>query len=60
MKLIKKLKLKPFGDSRDGGTVYAKPEPIKEPIPLPIEKPSLDPTNPVPVPKPIVPPREEK
>ena len=35
--LIKKLK--PFGDSRDGGTVRAKPDPVKPPaVPTPPEK----------------------
>ena len=61
MKFLKKLKRKLFGDSEDGGTVVAKPDPpIKEPIPIPMEKPSLDPTNPIPAPKPVVPPKEDR
>lgn len=38
--LIKRLILKPAGDSKDGGTAHAKPNPpIKPPVPVPPTKP---------------------
>ena len=60
MKFLKKLKRKLFGDSEDGGTVVAKPDPIKQPLANHIKPFLLDPTNPIPVPKPVVPPKEDR
>ena len=48
--LLKKIKLIHFGDDKPGGPVIARPDPIKP----------VNPTNPVPVPKPIKPPTEDK